>query len=164
MLEFIMGLITATTVYVCVNKGNKKKRKPRLLLLLSTNDIKIKGDIMAISLTSTQFVEGVLQPVDRKGRPAKVQPGSIDYSSSDENVFTVTEDPNDETKLIITAVGEGTGQLDYSADADLGDGVVTISGFTAVEVLPASAVGFGLVVGTPQEQDLSGTTTSTTTL
>lgn len=163
MLGFIMGFITATTVYVCVDKVRKKKSKPQLLLVLSNNDIKIKGKIMAISLTSTQFVEGVLQPVDRKGRPAKVQPGSVDYSSSDENVFTVTEDPNDETKLIITAVSEGTGQLDYSADADLGDGVVTISGFTAVEVLPASAVGFGITFGTPQEQG-SESTTSTTTL
>lgn len=159
-----MGLITATTVYVCIDKGKKKRSKPRLLLLLSTNELKIKGEIMAISLTTTQFVEGVLQPVNRKGKPAKVQPGSIDYSSSDTSVFTVTEDPNDETKLVITAVGEGTGQLDYSADADLGDGVVTISGFTAVEVLPASAVGFGLTLSAPQEQEISGTTTSTTTL
>lgn len=107
---------------------------------------------MAVSITTTQQVSGTLQPVDAKGKPASVEAGTVKFSSSDEAVFTVEQDPSNELSVKVVAVGPGTAQLNYSADADLGEGVKTIEGFTAIEVLPASAVGFGLNFGTPEEQ------------
>lgn len=107
---------------------------------------------MAVTLTTTQQVTGTLAPVDKKGNPAPVDEGSVEITSSDDSVFTVERDENDEKKFKLVAKGPGTAQLDYSADADMGDGVVEISGFTAVEVLPAQAVGFGIQFGEPEEQ------------
>lgn len=107
---------------------------------------------MALTLTTTQFVEGTLQPVDAKGNPAPVEAGSVLFTSSDESIFTVEKGEENELQLTITAVGIGTAQLNYSADADLGEGVTTISGFTAIEVVAAEAVGFGISFGEPQEQ------------
>ena len=107
---------------------------------------------MALTLTTTQLVEGTLQPVDAKGNPAPVEAGSILFSSSDESVFTIERDAENESKMTVIAVGIGVAQLNYSADADLGEGVTTISGFTAVEVIAAEAVGFGISFGEPQEQ------------
>lgn len=107
---------------------------------------------MAVIITDTQFIEGQVQPVNKKGQPSQVEQGSVEYSSSNEAVFTVTEDADDETKFVVTAVGAGTGQLNYSADADLGEGVVTITGFTDIEITPAQATGFNVTFGEPQEQ------------
>lgn len=120
---------------------------------------------MAVTLTSTQFVEGTLQPVDSKGRPAQVDEGTVEFVSSDPNVFIAEEDPNDQLKVKITAISEGVAELRFSADADLDDGeTVTIEGFMAVEVVPAMAIGFGITFGVPQEQDGSTTTSTSTTL
>lgn len=130
----------------------KRKNKPYLLLSLIIDQIKIKGKIMAASITTTQQVTGTLQPVDAKGKPASVEVGTVHFSSTDQSVFTVEQDPTNELSVKVVAVGPGTAQLDYSADADLGEGVKTIEGFTAIEVLPSSAVGFGLAFGTPEEQ------------
>lgn len=108
---------------------------------------------MAVVLSDTQFIEGQVSTVNKKGKPAPIEAGSIEYSSSNESVATVTEDPNDETKFAIKAVGAGTTQINYSADADLGSGVVPISGFTDVEVTPAQATGFNVTFGEPKEQE-----------
>jgi len=107
---------------------------------------------MSVTLSEVQFVEGQVTPVNRLGGPAKVEAGSVEYSSSDPLVATVEEDPNDETKFKVVAHSPGISQVDISADADLGDGVVTISGFVAVEVLPENATGFGVTFGAPQDQ------------
>lgn len=162
-----LGAAAGVVVVVCCcgKKERRKRKKGKLLMEFRFENNKIKGDIMAVSLTSTQFVEGTLQPVDSKGRPAQVDENSVEYTSSNPDVFVVEEDPNDQLKVRITAVGEGVAELRYSADADLDDGeTVTIEGFTAVEVLPAMAIGFGISFGQPQEQpNQPSTTTSTST-
>ena len=124
-----------------------------LLMTFTVNNINIKGEITLVSLRSTQYaVSGELEAVDRLGNPAPVEAGSVNFSSSDEGVFRI-ERLDNEKQVKVVAVGAGVAQLNYSADADLGDGVVTIEGFTGVEVLPAQAVGFsGLSFGEPQEQ------------
>lgn len=107
---------------------------------------------MAVTLTEVQEVTGQVTPTNKKGNPAPVEAGSVSYSSSDESIAVVEEDPNDETKFKIVAKGVGVAQVDVSADADLGEGVITVTGFVAVEVLPAGATGFGITLGTPTDQ------------
>lgn len=140
---------------------------PRMMWTLkSQNGLIIKGEIMAVTMTSTQFVDGVLQPVDSKGRPAKVEAGSVKFESSNPEIFSVEQNPENELEVRITALSEGVAELRFSADADLDDGeVVLIEGFAAVEILPA--MGFGISFGTPQEQtgdSTSSTTSASTTL
>jgi hypothetical protein len=163
----IAGLGVAVGALLVLNEKRKRRRRgPQMLLTLKfDNNNKVKGQLMAVTLTSTQFVEGTLQPVDSKGRPAQVDENSVTFVSSDPNVFVAEQDPNDQLKVKITAVGEGVAELRYTADADLDDEeTVSIEGFTAVEVLPAMAIGFGIQFSTPQEQpeQTSSTTTSTT--
>lgn len=107
---------------------------------------------MAVSLTTTQQVSGQVQPVDRHGNPAKVEPGSVQYEVTNQDVAVIEEDPADETKFVLKAKGVGVAELRVYADADLGEGVKAIETFAAVEVLPESAVGFGISFGTPEEQ------------
>lgn len=130
----------------------RQRRKPKLYLTFSINDIKIKGAIKMVTMKVTQFVEGELQPVDRLGNPAQVEAGTVQFTSSDEAVFVVARDVENELKVKLVATGAGVAQLDYSADADLGEGVVTITGFTGVEISPEQAVGFAVTFGEPQDQ------------
>lgn len=146
----LFAVIICLLIYIL---RKDKKDLSGIVLTLFFNQIQIKGKIMAATISDTQFISGTLSTVNKKGQPAPVQLDTIEYSSSNEAVFTVTEDPANENGFTVTAVGAGTGQLNYSADADLGDGVVTISGFTDITVTPAQATGFNVTFGTPQEQE-----------
>lgn len=129
-----------------------KKHDDRLIVTLFFNDSQIKSKAMTTVLTATQQVGGQIEPKDRKGNTAKVEAGSVTYSSSNDAVATVEKDESDETKFTVKAKGTGVAQIDISADADLGEGVKTITGFLGVEVTSAEAAGFGVNVGTPEEQ------------
>src|SRR5437016_9433583 len=87
----------------CDDQHHRRPQKERgeLWLSLVSNFIIIKGKIMAVSLTSTQFVDGVLQPVDSKGRSAKVQAGSVVFASTDPSIFTIVTDPTNELAIRI---------------------------------------------------------------
>lgn len=159
-LFFLIGLIASVSIAVyffaqLMLCQEKKEDKSGIYVsfTIPNSFITLKSKFMSVVLSDTQFIEGQVQTVNKKGRPAPIQTGSIEYSSSNEAVATVTEDPNDETKFAIKAVGAGTTQINYSADADLGEGVVPISGFTDVEVTPAQATGFNVTFGEPQEQE-----------
>lgn len=150
-MKYLIPLVlSAFIVYWC---RRSCKQKPKLIITFFFNSIKIKGEIMAVVLSDTQFVDGQLTPVNKKGKPAPVETGTVEYSSSNEAVFTVEEDASDETKFKVVAVGAGTAQLNYSADADLGQGVVPISGFTDIEVTAAQAVTFNVKFEEPKEQE-----------
>lgn len=129
------------------------KAKGKLLLTFFTNQIKIKGEITMLSIKSTQEQDFQIEGIDRLGNPAPLEAGSVVFESSDPTVFTVSQNSDDQTKGTVKAVGVGVAQLNFSADADLGEGVVTISGFSAVEITPAQAVGFGFVPGEIREQE-----------
>lgn len=122
-------------------------------MTLEFENIKIKGEILMIGMKVSQKVKVTLQPQDRLGNPASVEPGSVVFESSDLDICTVVQNPDNEleAEVFSSTNNPGTAQLEYRADADLGEGVVQISGFSAVEVLPLQAVGFGLSVGVPED-------------
>jgi hypothetical protein len=97
---------------------------------------------------------GVGTPVDAKGAPAKVQDGSVVWTSSDPTVVAVTQDAQDQLKAVIVAGLPGTAQVNVSGDADLGDAVKKISAPPLdVTVVAGAAVAFGAIsTGTPEEQ------------
>lgn len=146
----LVSLVLILIVIIYITEQRYKK-KPKFIMTLEFENIKIKGEISMIGLKVSQTVPVTLQPIDRKGNPASVEPGTVVFESTDPNIFTVVQNPDNELQAdVYSSVNNpGTAQLDYKADADLGDGVVEISGFSAVEVLPLQAVGFGLQVGEP---------------
>lgn len=160
-------LYTLTRKCCCCCQCQQTPEEPieneEILLKVFINDyLKVKGKNMAVSLSIYQEVNGQISLVDRKGNPAQPEAGSVSFSSSDESVFIVEEDPSNESKFKIIAQGVGVAQLNFSADADLDeDEVRTIEGFAAVEVLPEEAVAFAeAVFEAPVDQEES-TTTST---
>lgn len=121
-------------------------------LLIEFPNSQILIETKMVQLSTEEFVVGTISPKTRKGNPAKVQDGTVSFSSSDENVFTVEQDAENQLKCKVTAKGEGVAQLDFSADADLGEGVKPVSGFSAVEVKSAEAAGFSIEFSAPEVQ------------
>lgn len=150
----IVGLIVAfsTIAYVLVFLTKQYESKNNHLSLI-INHIKTKGVTMA-EMTTTQFVDVELTPKNRLGAPALVQPGSVLFQTTDAAVLVVEADPENELKVKVVAKGEGTAKLQYTADADLGEGVVAISGEVTFLIQPAQAEGFGITLGEPQEQEI----------
>lgn len=108
-----------------------------------------------VSMSYTQKVSVELSPQDSNGNPAQVEPGTVAIVSSDESVCSVVRDSENELKFEILGSNNGTvgtAQIDISADADLGSGVETITGFIGVEITPKHAVGFGFNIAEPVEQ------------
>jgi len=67
-------------------------------------------------------------PTDAKGFPAPIQPGSLVWKTSDPTFATVTPATEDPIAGTIVAGAPGVCEIWPEADADLGDGVVTIIG------------------------------------
>lgn len=125
-----------------------KRTKPSLVLTISFNQFKIKGNFMAISLVPEQTLDVQINAYDRKGRLVNVD--NVSFDSSDESVFTVEQNATNPLKAVIKSVGVGVAQLDYTVDADLDDDEVReLSDFVAVEVKSEEATTLGFTVGTP---------------
>jgi hypothetical protein len=104
------------------------------------------------NMSDSQQVSGTIQPIDKKGQPAPVQPGTSVFTSSDEAVVTVTADPANELGVTVKAVAAGSAQVRWAGDADLGDGVVTITAAEDFTISGGQAVGAGFTFGQPTEQ------------
>jgi hypothetical protein len=144
-------VILAAVILVIRKKCTPLKNGKHFEIEFTIDNIKIKGKNMAVTAFPQQRIPFTLQPVDRKGNPAAVEAGTVEYWTDDEAVATVEEDPTNELAGAIITTGVGVTQLNYTADADLGEGVVAISGFDAIEVKPEAAVGFGITFGEPQD-------------
>ena len=105
---------------------------------------------MVVVTSSQQFVVSVA-PVDKRGNTAEVE--TVQFSSSNPSVLTVEQDASDPLKATVKAVGPlGTGQINVTADAKIGDEVGEISGVLDVEVKAGEAVSLTLNTEAPSEQ------------
>ncbi len=105
---------------------------------------------MAFVLKATQNVELSVTITDKKGNPAGVENGV--WETTDEAVVTVDDNGGD--SATVSAVGTpGTATVTYTADGDLGEGVMEIVGTIDIEVVAGNAGVFNIVAGTPTEQD-----------
>lgn len=115
----------------------------------------IDCETYTMRLTTEQFSVLAIGILTALGRPAPID-GAPTWASSDETVATVIPDPVDPTKAKLTAVGPGVAQISVSVDADLGEGVRTITATGAVEVVLAEAQTLELQFGPPQLQPGGG--------
>ena len=107
---------------------------------------------MALILTNSQEVDLAIQPLDKRGKPAQVD-GTPAWSSSDAAKATVAP-AADGLSCVAKALDNGTVQISVSADADLGDGVRTLTGTLDLEIVSGEAVTLSVIAGAPREQAL----------
>lgn len=82
---------------------------------------------------------------DKMGNPAKVD-GTPSWTSSDEAVVTVTPEADGMSATIVSLGTTGTAQVSVSADADLGEGVRTLTGSALIDVIAGEAFAFALLL------------------
>lgn len=99
-----------------------------------------RGDVM-FTLPDDKKVDVKVSYVDARGHPAKVD-GPVMWSSSDENVATVTPNGDQATIVPASATGAVLGQVQITAkaDADLGAGTRELITTLDVEVVAGDAV------------------------
>lgn len=138
-------------------KRAARKRLPLIRVQDKDTGLIVEGEITLMVLTDTQRARITFgQPVDKKGFPAQVQPGSVVFEISDDSA-AVVQDPNDVFSADVIAAHPTPDQapavITISADADLGDGVKTITGVEPLIVTSGEASGFGpATVGPATEQ------------
>jgi len=101
-------------------------------------------------LQDTQKCALAIQPVDVKGRPARVD-GVPQWAASDPAVATL-EVAEDGLSATVVALVPGACQINVTADADLGEGVRSISGALDLQVDPSEAVALAISAGAPENQ------------
>lgn len=103
-------------------------------------------------LTATQQADLEVKVMDRRGNPAPVQDPK--WEASEPAVASVEVDANNPLKAVVKAVGavDDASLVTFTADADMGDGVVPIIGTLDLVVVAGQAVTAEIVAGAPSEQ------------
>ncbi len=102
---------------------------------------------MAGRITTEQRVSIEVFPKTAAGNPAVID-GPVTFASADETIATVTT--TGDNSAYVVAAGLGATQILASFDADLGEGVRTLTFTGAIEVVGAEAEGAEIVFGTPE--------------
>lgn len=134
---------TITTQYIA-------KAKPKKLFTLrwkTGNQSYVEGFMARI--TNEEQISVVVAPKTPGNHPAKID-GNVTFSSSDETVATVVS--TGQFGARVTGVAAGAAVITASFDADMGEGVSTITLTGAIEVVDAQAVTGVLEFGTPELQ------------
>jgi hypothetical protein len=134
---------------VVINCGHHKKRKRKKLRLVVTKiqiDQNIfEGEIMATQMTDIQQTSLTVSALDAKNNPAALD-GPVVFVSSDPTILNVQ--PTGPNSCAVVAVGAlGNAQVQFSADADLGSGVVTLSGISDFTIVSSQATQLNAAVG-----------------
>lgn len=106
---------------------------------------------MATQVGNNQTIGVTATPVKTDGTAGSIEAGSAKWASSDVAIADVAVDPANELAATVTPVAGaiGTATITLTGDADLGAGVVTITGAGDVEVIDGQASGFTLSFGNP---------------
>jgi hypothetical protein len=99
-----------------------------------------KGEHMASTMQAGTSAQATVTWIDQFGNPAKID-GATQWASSDDTVLTVSSIPGPpENRAKVDAVGPiGPAQLQATADADLGQGVQSITAILDVTVIAGQA-------------------------
>lgn len=132
-----------------------RRRKPRSLgatVTLFFDTIQIKTESFMYTMKNGQRIKGTFQPVDDKGNNAKLEPGSVVYSTTDEDLSVVQrdrDDPENELAFEIVSkngfVGPVTNTIKF--DGHVGEGDVEVVIDINGEVTSRDAVGGQVVLG-----------------
>lgn len=143
------------TTTLTISHKRKPRRLPMLIWVLGPIREQNLGPREAVvhmtTLTDTQQVSGTVSVVDKAGQPSTVQDGSSQFVA-DNDAIEVVVDPANPLSVTVKAKKVGAAKVTWSGDADLGDGVVTITASEDFTVTGGQAVGAGFAFGPPVEQ------------
>jgi hypothetical protein len=117
--------------------------------------------VESMIIKATQEFDASVAFQDSLGNPAPVE-GVPAWTNSNESVLSMVV-AADGLSAVVSAVGvPGSGQISVQADADLGEGVTTITGTLDIEVTPGDAINVVLNTGAVRERTPEPTPEPTT--
>lgn len=139
-VQWTLGPVTEQRALVGVAHGSSFTTRP-----LS------RESAMRLVISDSQKCGLSVSAVDKRGHAAQVE--NVRWDVSDASLLSIETDPIDPLKATVTAVGPiGSGQVNVTGDAQLGDGETPIAATLDVDVIAGAAVGFTVTTGTPEEQ------------
>lgn len=121
---------------------NFHKPKGKIIFTLYIDSVIIKSSTMSVKINKSKFpIKGHIAPSTDNGAAEKVQ--EVAYTTDNESAVKIGPDPDapdDTTKFQIDFGGTlGKANIGASADADLSDGVTTLTDTIEVEVVEDEA-------------------------
>lgn len=101
---------------------------------------------MLITITNEQKVMVTLAPTTAAGNPAILDGAPVWTVTSGDATLEVAEDGL--SAYLVSGAADVTSQVEVTADADLGEGIVTLTDVIDLAVVAAQASALGLVVDT----------------
>lgn len=115
--------------------------EPRAIFTFTQGQFVFRGENVMNTMQSGTIATLSIQWVDKKGNPAKVD-GATDWVSSDESILTVEAAAGNPLICNVYSAGPiGPVQVQATADADLGEGVKTITAVCDINVIAGEASG-----------------------
>ena len=102
---------------------------------------------MLITITNEEKVQVTLAPLSAAGNPAVLDGAPVWTVVSGDATLEVAEDGL--SAFLVSGAPDTNSQIQVSADADLGEGIVTLVDVIDLAVVLAQASVLGLVAGTP---------------
>lgn len=102
---------------------------------------------MLITITNEQKVEVTLAPTTEAGNPATLDGAPVWTVVSGDATLEVAADGL--SAFLVSGAADVNSVIEVTADADLGEGVVTLTDTIDLAVVAAEASRLGLVAGTP---------------
>lgn len=148
LLGFGLGLLLASFLYLIAQPTRAAAGHFDWKIGQAQNK-QTKGITMIeLKLTNEQKIKVTLTPMTSTGKPAAID-GKPSWSVSSGDATVEVSDDGLSAYLISSDV-PGESLIVVEADADLGEGVETISDAVKLTVEGAKAVSLGLVAGTPE--------------
>ncbi len=102
---------------------------------------------MLITITNEEKVQLTLAPTTAAGNPATLDGIPTWTVVSGDATVEVSEDGL--SAFLVSGAADVNSQIEVTADADLGEGIVTLTDIVDLAVVAAQASALGLVAGTP---------------
>lgn len=145
----MLYLILASFIFILILLLIRDK-KPHLRFYQIMNNTYLK-EVLMLVLKDNQKVALFIVPTSAAGNPALVE-GVPVWTISDSAVLICTPSEDGMSAEVKAAGLVGTAQVSVTADADLGEGVRTITGVLDVEVKAGEAVTLTVSHGEPTDQ------------
>lgn len=100
---------------------------------------------LSLVITSEQKIKVTLNPVTAAGNPAQVDTLSIAWGVTEGDAVVELIEGEPYSAYLISGGAGVANVIEVSADADLGEGVKTISDMVALNVVAAEAAFLGLI-------------------
>jgi hypothetical protein len=114
------------------------------------NDGTILNEVTQMNLQDDQDVLLTISPKDKKGKPSLLD-GVPVWAGSDDTVLTVVASA-DGLSATVSGVAPGAGRVVVTGDADLGAGVVPITGTLDFTITAGATATVDITAGTPTPQ------------